>query len=242
MRVTSWQVVTIDISGLEALASGLDNVYDVVRGGATNAVNRVVDSVREQTVDTIVSQVSLDRSYVDGKVEVSRYASESETSAMIEIQDDPVFLTRFGTTQATRSNVWTPAMYAAKFGSLETKRPPRPGAKPLPWTPRTGDASRGIAPGSKADGLKVRIGRNSGETHFRHVFTAGARSGNRQDGRIGTFSHVGPGESRIKGVYGPSPYQAAKGVWRDAEDAIRDQLGTEVLTEVETRIKKALSE
>lgn len=240
-RTTTWQLVRVDVSGLAPLVAGLEQAFDVLNGGMSAAVNRVTESVREQTVETIVSQVNLDRGYVDGKVEVGRFATADKPSAEIEIQDDPVFLSRYGARQGTQSNVWTPAMYAAKFGSLDAKVRPRSGAPRMPWTDRTGDPKRGISPGQKADGIYARIGRSKPETHFRHVFTAGALSGKTQAGRVGTFSHV-QGSDRLKPVYGPTPYQAAKGVWRDAEEAIKDQLGTEITNEVEARIIKAITE
>lgn len=234
-------VISVDTTELLTLAADLGNAAEVFGRGASTAVNRVADAARTETVFQISSQVNLEKPYVDGKVELATKATVQKPQAMLEISDEPVSLSRFGAQQQTKSNVWTAAKYAATFGSLAAPVH-LPSGKTAQWIPRRGDSSRGIQQGQKAAGIRLRVSNGmsgKGNQLMNHLFLMPTLSGKTHAGKWGAFVHM-RGSEKIKHLYGPSPYQVARGVWRDMEKELTNTLQSEVMTETTNEIDKAL--
>lgn len=235
--------IQVDVADLVEVSDELNNAADLMKAGAARAVNTVAAEAREDTVREITSQINLRRNYVDSKVEFTTDATPERPQATIEIGDEAVLLSEFGVEQKTISNVWDEAKYREKFGSLSA--PARlPNGKKAPWIPRTGDQLRGIPKGQKQNGLRIQIG-TKGADNFDHVFLRPILSGLKVfggqglNGRMGAFSRP-KGGGKPSAKYGPSPYQAAKGVWRDAEPHIADRLEEEVTKNVTEEFTKEL--
>lgn len=232
--------IKVDATECAKLGLDLDNLAETMGTGASRAVNTVAKSVRQTSVKAVISQVRLKETYVDPKVEIVRDATPAKAEAVLQVIDEPVLLDRFGGQQQAIANVWTPAMYAEKFGSLNATRRPNPKAPKLPWTPRTGDSTRAIAPGAKAAGIKAGVSVSKAARKFSHVFLINMRRGKVNGaGPLGAVEHV-RGTKELKAMYGPSVYQVVKGVWRDVESQVTDDLANAVFTEVEAEIEKEL--
>lgn len=237
--------IRIGMAEVEKLAGDLKNAFEVIGVSASGAVNRVAESVRKESVRGIISQVNLTEAYVDGKFAIEREATPDKPQAVISVSDEAIFLTRFNARQDSIANVWTPAKYAATFGSLAAPAWLPPGKsgkrKSAQWIPRRGDPNRGIAQGHKDYGMTVNIHPTHGAIKLRHAYLGGARDGKEFKGRFETFSHVSKGSQLVKPLYGPSAYQVVKGVWRDEEGNIFDMLSAEVGNDVMAGITKALT-
>jgi hypothetical protein len=231
-------VITVDTKELLSLASDLNNAADVLGKGASQAVNRVAAQARKDTVLQITSQLNLERGTVDTAVAVIQSATVSKPQAVLEIADEVHFLSSFNGAQKTQSNVWDAAKYIEKFGGLNAKRR-LPNGKYGPWIPRKGDSLRAIRAGAKAAGISAQVSTRGGRKDFRHVFTQPVLSGKAMKGRWGSFYHP-KGGGKAQAIYGPSEYQAAKGVWRDMEKELAEQLETEVMAETTNEIDRAL--
>lgn len=230
--------ITVDVSQVQQLALDLGDAAEVINTATAKAVNRAAISVRKHSVERVVSQVALAPAYVDQKTVITRDAAPSRLTATLEVADQPVFLYRYGAQQVSIANVWNEARYAAAFGGLDARVRPKAKAPYLPWTPRTGDALRGIPGGQKAGGVTVGVKRSNGRALLSHVYTLPLRGGEAA-GRWGTFSRP-KGGGKSKGMYGPSVYQVVKGVWSVETDTIVEMLGTSVLTDVAFDITKEL--
>lgn len=237
-------LLSVNAADLAPLVADLANAADLIKTGAAKAVNVVATETRAETAREITSQINLSSRYVDAKVEFRQDATPERPQAVIEIADEPVMLSNFGAEQMTVSNVWDESKYAAKFGSLHaTAR--LPNGVEAPWIPRTGDSTRGIQKGQKQAGLRIRVSASGGGSEFKHLFLQPIKSGlsvfggQGLNGRMGTFSRPkGGGKPTAK--YGPSPYQAAGSVWRDAEAHIADRLEMEVATLVSFEFSKEI--
>lgn len=231
-------VISVDTTDLLQLAADLSNAAEIFGKGSSEAVNRVAAQARKDTVLQITSQLALQPAAVDAVVVIIQTATASKPQAIIEIADEAHFLSSFNGVQESQANVWTPSKYAAAFGTLAA--PVRlPNGRMAQWIPRKGDPLRGIAAGSKAAGISAHVKTSGGRKDFRHVFTQPVRSGKAMAGRWGSFVHP-KGGGKARAIYGPSEYQAAKGVWRDMEKELTDSLEAEVITETTNEIDKAL--
>lgn len=238
-------LVKFDVTDLTQAAASVGASFEALGETVAEAVNAVAKVVREDSVKKIVSQVALPESYADGKASVKREATPAKPEAVIAVVDEPVFLNRFWHYQKTKSNVWTPSMYAAKFGSLNARyniNASNPGAKPFrpPWIERTGNTLAGIPAGRKPDGMKATISKRYGPTDFRHVFYMKIRSGTKMAGRVGVFQREAKGSDKLEPFYGPSPYQVVKGVWDDSAQGYADILSESVTAAAEAAIKEAI--
>lgn len=235
------RTIEVDTSELFRLVGDLEHAAEILQNGIYSAINRVTDTVREDTVRNIVSKIRLDPKEVDTNVKIKKYASEAKPEAIIEIADEPHFLSTYPTRQRSAANVWTAGLYAQTFGSTgrNAKLPTK--NKPLyaPWIPRTGDPLVGVPAGQKKAGLEIAIHAGRGSTIFPHVFIMPVRSGKVMKGRTGSFTHPKAGGD-AKAKYGPSEYQAAIGIWRDGEEKIGELLDAEAFNEVTTNVDKAL--
>lgn len=231
------RTVVVNTAEVAKLVGELNNAADILYSGTAAAVNRVAETVREDTVRNIVSQINLPMQNVDAAVAIVQRANAARMSAKLEIADAPHFVSTFPHRQRAAANFWTPAKYAATFGTLAA--PVRlPSGKLAQWVPRTGDKIVGLPAGTKKAGLSVSI--HPGKTSkWDHTFVMPVRSGKVMAGRVGSFSHPrGGGKPRAK--YGPSEYQAANGVWRDGEDKIAELLGAEIFNEITLNLNNTL--
>lgn len=230
--------IKVDTSALVSLVSDLSNAADVLGKGASQAVNRVATQARKETVLQITSQLNLERGAVDTAVAIIQSATGSKPQAVLEIVDEAHFLSSFNGKQLSKANFWNEAKYASKFGSLNAQAV-LPNGRRAPWVPRKGDSLRAIAAGSKAAGISAHVSTAGSRRDFRHVFVQPVLSGKAMKGRWGSFYHP-KGGGKAWGIYGPSEYQAAKGVWRDMEKELAEQLEFEVMAETTDEIDKAL--
>ena len=229
-------VIKMDTDLVSVLADDLADTVGHFSAGVSRGVNFVAGKVRETSVREVVSQVNLKESYVDPKITIGKTATPEDTVATIETPVRGVMLGNFGAQQQTVSNVWTAAMYAEAFGTLKAEVRPNPKAGKMPWTPRTGDPLRAIAPGAKQAGIRVAVKAAGAVSTLSHVFFMPMKN---QDGKFGTFSRP-KGGGKAKAKYGPSVDQVVKGVWRDATDEISGMLGETVLEEVTNELTKGL--
>lgn len=233
--------ISVDVSDLFPLAADLANAHEVIAGGAARAVNAVAKYARKETVSRITSMVNLRESYVDGALRIDQDATPDSLTASISAPIAGVFVDRYRGGQLSRANVWTEAMYAAKFGSLATQRRPKAGAPLMPWTPRTGDQSlnRRIAPGQKAAGIGVSVLAGSGVKRISYAFFLPLRQGRVLGDSVGAFKRP-KGGGKVKAVKSLSVDQMSKIVWRKAESEFSERLGTTVADEVMASIEKEL--
>lgn len=225
--------ISVDTSQLTALAADLSNAADAIGIGAARAVNAVATTVRKDSVQRVISSVNLKESYVDQKITIARDATPQSPKAVIEAPIRGVLLTNFDARQQSVANFWTPAMYAEAFGSLQVLKRPNPKAGRMPWTPRTGDALRGIAPGKKQDGIRAGVS-PGGDAHFKPVFFITGKNGAKvtmERPKTGGKAHA---------MYGPSVDQVVKNVWKADESEIATKLGDAVLASVTEEIDKEL--
>lgn len=232
-------VIKLDTDLVLALSEDLDRASDGFTAGVSRGVNKIASAVRKDSVRGVVSQVNLREAYVDPKITVSKDATPKDTVAIISAPVRGTLLTNFGAQQQAISNVWTPAMYAEKFGSLKANVRPNPKAGKLPWTPRTGDELRGIAPGAKQAGIRATIKASGANRTFSHVFFIPAAQKGQDGSKFITLSRP-KGGGKAKAKYGPSVDQVVKGVWRDSEADIAEQLGTAVLDEATAELRKGI--
>ena len=234
-------LIKVDVSELFDLAAELVNAADVINAGAARAVNLVATETRLETVKRITSQVNLKPAYVESKLKVSQDATAERTTAIIEAPVDGVFVNRYDGKQLSQANVWTAAMYAEKFGSLETLRRPNPKADKMPWTPRTGDnyRGRGIAPGRKSMGIGVSIRAGGGVKSISYAFLLPLKRGKELGSGIGAFKRP-KGGGKAEAIKSLSVDQMSKIVWRQDADKITKSLGDKVLEEVTADITKEL--
>lgn len=233
--------IRVDVSDLFGLAAELSNATSVINAGAARAVNIVATETRLETVKRITSQVNLKPSYVESKLKVAQDATAERLTAIIEAPVDGVFINRYDGRQMSQANVWTPAMYAEKFGSLDAEVRPSNKAPKMPWTPRTGDRSfgRGIAPGAKAAGVSVSIKAGGGAKTISYAFLLPLRAGKQLGSGIGAFKRP-KGGGKVKAIKSLSVDQMSKIVWRQDADKITKALGDKVLAEVTADITKEL--
>ena len=231
-------VISVDTTELLTLAAELGNAAEVFGKGSSTALNRVAEKARKDTVLQITSQLMLTRADVETSVVLAQTATVSKPQAVLEIADEVHFLSSYNGVQKTQSNVWDEGKYIEKFGGLDAKRS-LPNGKFGPWIPRKGDSLRAIRVGAKAAGISAHVSTRGGRKDFRHVFITPVLSGKVMKGRWGSFYHP-KGGGKQKAIYGPSEYQAAKGVWRDMEKELTDTLQAEVMTETTNEIDKAL--
>ena len=220
--------IKVDVGEVKQLALDLADANEVITAAAARGVNAAASDVRKHSVQRVINQVRLQKSYVDERVEITRSAQPSRPIASIEVKDQPVFLFQYAMSQRTQSNVWTAASYAAKFGSLDALVRPKPGAPKMPWTPRRGDPLRAIPAGSKAAGVSGGV---KTQQTLRHVFTMPILSGKSFAGRWGSFERDKT-TGKIGGLYGPSVYQVMRGTWAEDTGTILDYLNKSVLDEV----------
>ena len=234
-------VIKVDVSDLFGLAAELANAASVINTGAARAVNIVATETRLETVKRITSQVNLRPAYVESKLKVSQDATAERPTAIIEAPVDGVFVNRYDGKQQFKANVWTAAMYAEKFGSLETLRRPNPKADKMPWTPRTGDnyRGRGIPAGQKADSISVNIRAGGGAKTIPNAFLLPLLQGKQLGPAVGAFRRP-KGGGKAKALKSLSVDQMSKIVWRQDADKITKTLGDTVLAEVTADITKEL--
>lgn len=231
--------ISVGVDLVEQLADDLTRTTGNISAGVAAGVNVAATVIRKESVHTVTSQINLKPTYVDPKVTLDKLATETDTSAVIGTPIRGALLTNFDAQQQTVSNVWTEAMYAAKFGSLKHEIRPNPKAPKMPWTPRKGDPLRKIAAGKKQAGISAEIRTGSGQKTLSHIFMIpGNRPG--QDGsKMVTMSRP-KGGGKAKAKYGPSIDQALRGIWRDATDDYSKILGDSVLTSVSTVVLNGL--
>lgn len=232
-------VIKLDTHLVEQLAKDLADSSGSLSTGVSRGVNSVASSVRKASVRDVISQVNLRESYVDPKITVSKDATPEDTVAVISAPVRGTLLTNFGAQQQAVANVWTAAMYAEKFGSLKANVRPNPKAGKMPWTPRTGDPLRGIAPGAKQAGISVSVKASGANRSMAHVFFIPAVQKG-QDGSVFVTMSRPKGGGKAKAKYGPSVDQVVKGVWRDSEADISAQLGAAVLEEATAELTKGI--
>lgn len=239
--------IRVDVSDLFGLAAELSNAASVINTGAARAVNIVTTETRLETVKRITSQVNLKPSYVESKLKVAQDATAERPTAIIEAPVDGVFIDRYDGQQMAQANVWTPAMYAEKFGSLDAVTTlPNSGQKTgikkrIGWDARTGDRSfgRGIAPGAKSAGISVTIKAGSGAKTISYAFLLPLKRGKELGPGIGAFKRP-KGGGKAKAIKSLSVDQMSKIVWRQDADKITKALGDKVLAEVTADITKEL--
>lgn len=234
-------LIKVDVSDLFGLAAELVNAASVINAGAARAVNLVATETRLETVKRITSQVNLKPAYVESKLTVTQDATAERPTAIIEAPVDGVFINRYDGQQLSIANVWTPAMYAAKFGSLDAEVRPNNKAPKMPWTPRTGDNSTGrsIPAGRKAAGISVSIRAGGGVKSISYAFLMPLRAGKQLGSGIGAFKRP-KGGGKAKAIKSLSVDQMSKIVWRQDADKITKSLGDKVLAEVTADITKEL--
>jgi len=229
----------VGVDLVEQFAGDLSRTTGNIQSAVARGVNVVAAAVRTESVAKVVSRVNFKPSYVDPKVTVGQEATPELPRAVIEAPIRGTLITNFGAQQQSMANVWTPAMYAAKFGSLNTNTRPNAKAPRMPWTPRTGDPLRAIAPGAKQAGISATIHAGNGASRFAHVFfIPAAQKG--QDGSKWVTMTRPKGGGKAHAKYGPSVDQVVKGVWTDDEAEISTRLGDTVLAEVSDEITKGL--
>ena len=239
------RLIEFNTSELTGLVGDLNNASEVLTEGAAKAINTVAKATREQTVLEITSQVNLKKSHVDEKVALTQEATPTKLRAVLEVTDAASFLSTFGGQQQATENDWTLSSWVAKTGGRPSILPnsdKNGKGKLAGWVPRKGDPLRAIAPGAKAAGIKARVSNGlsgSGNMTFKHVFMQPVRSGKNMMGRWGSFSRP-KGGGAPKAIYGPSAYQVAKGVWRDFETEISENLEAEVTKDVSDLVERAL--
>ncbi len=167
--------VKVDVRAVDALADRLSRVQGrTLREVAAQAVNEVITRTDEAARKAANADLMLSDAYVKSKTDLA-VASPDKPRAELVTRGDLTILGRYPITQLTE-----PAKGPAK-----------------------GDASRGIAAGQKAAGLRVQIKRSAGTTQPKW-FTMTLRNGN------GTGVFVRPLGGKPKHIYGPSPYSAAR--------------------------------
>ena len=236
-------VISVDTTELLTLAAELGNAAEVFGKGSSTALNRVAEKARKDTVLQITSQLMLTRADVETSVVLAQTATVSKPQAVLEIVDEVHFLSSYNGVQHARPNEWTLASWLTKTGGRPSILPNSGNktgrVKIAGWMPRRGDDLRAIAPGAKARGISAHITSSGGRKMFKHVFIQPVLSGKVMKGRWGSFVRPkGGGDPRA--IYGPSEYQAAKGVWRDMEKEVTDNLQAEVMAETTNEIDKAL--
>jgi len=233
--------ISVDVSDLFPLAADLENVADVIKSGAARGVNIVAEYARKETVSRITSMVNLTETYVAERLFVAQQATPGDLTAQIAAPLRGVFVDRYAGIQKSQANVWTAAMYAAKFGSLDTPRRPKTGAPLMPWTPRTGDHFRGrnIPIGKKAAGIQVRILAGGTIKTISSAFFLPLREGKTLGEGRGAFRRP-KGGGKPEALKSLSVDQMSKIVWRKAETEFSERLGKTVADEVMAGIEKEL--
>lgn len=233
--------ISVDVSDLFPLAADLTNAHDVINVTAARALNTFAGTTRTATVSRITSKVNLTVPYVDGKVTVAQEATPDTLTAVLSAPVEGTFVDRYRGQQQSQANVWTPAMYAEKFGGLGAQRRPGKGAPLMPWTPRTGDnfRGRGIAPGQKAAGISVSVLAGSGVKTISYAFLMPLRQGQTLGSSVGAFKRPKSG-GKPKAVKSLSVDQMAKIVWRQGADEFTKEMGELLADEVQASIEKEL--
>lgn len=231
--------IQVDTSDLIALARDVEDATGVITIGAARGLNAVAERTRETSVRQVVSQVHLTEQYVDPRVELrdADRATPNDLRAVIRAPVRGTRLDRYSTTrQVTQSNVWTKAKFDAQFGGRWVS--PRPGLPRMPWKERTGDPLRGIPAGQKPAGIFANVSRGKGGGVISGAFIVKFKAGKSAD--AGGPAVVLRKNGKITPAYGPSVDQVVKGVWRDIEQDVAEELQTTIAAEVAAEVDKAL--
>ena len=232
--------ISINTEDLVALVPNIERIGTVIPAGAARALNAVGQATRDDSVRIVSSKVYLTEQYVDTHVHFAGRdrATPTKLTATIRGEDRPARLDRFFTTRAnTVSNVWTKGKFDARFGAGALVSP-RPGAKRLPWTERTGRKAIGIPAGLKIAGVFANVSRNKPGRILSSAYYVPFREG--KVAGAGGMGVVRRESGKQKALYGPSVDQVVRNVWKDNEAAIGEKLQALAADEVMKEVNDVL--
>lgn len=219
------QLISIDASGIPELAARLGTLTPAfINEKLVTVVNRVTDETYALAREKMLETNGLSDAYIQRKMRVDHATSQmpSATIAAPTGRGFHTLLSEYGAMVQDTGVTWSNARIEAmgkRFGAY-------PG-----WTRRTGNAAIGVAENRKAIGASVEVtrGRRKTMSDKANTFFVGSfRDGN---GNPMLFKRVG---SKIKSLYGPSPYQ----LFRKAADAIHDDVQANLQAAIITSVNE----
>lgn len=211
-------VFKVDITQVQGFVERLDALTPERLGLViTTTLNQVVDRAYVLGRERMILGVNLTDDYLRRRMRV-KYATANNQTAEITTSYGGIGVSQFKPEQTQRTAL-------------------------SPLRKLKGDPGRGIARGEKQGGVSVEVTRGSRkQIRLPGVFTApGIKD---TEGNPFVFQRVGgrtsSGKSKIRRLFGPSPYQLFKRQIPTLEEPVTDDMKETLLSELDTWIRKEI--
>lgn len=228
--------IKIDTSGLDNFTKALSRISPESIGEAmVDTVNEAADRTFLLARETMLSGINMTDAYIVRKMERKKATKASPSAEIIapatrkKGRTNPFTnLSHYDAQQLTKPVNWTNERIAAERG-------PKAFGKWRKWTPRDGDAKRGIDAGEKAHKLSVEVIRGARKNVAKTFTLPGLRD---NDGNPLVFQRKDGG--RIDALLGPSVFQLFRVAAGKIEDTVSEDLRDAVIRTAERELEKVL--